>query len=170
MHNYQPAIELETSFVPDNCSAAVGDVITFGAGQEFEGIYEFAHSQMSVLLEVVLSVWELHRLSRPEGRDCGMSSTCAYLTAPPLSRRLSTQYGRLRMIQWILYERSLRILGHIKTRRTRLKRIRLQHFGARRITTFCCRLRRILTPKTSSQFTKGWDEMTRMQDTAVIWT
>ena len=35
---------METSFTPDGCSAAVGDVITFGAGQEFEGIYEFAHS------------------------------------------------------------------------------------------------------------------------------
>lgn len=44
MHNYQPDIVLETSFTPDGCSAAVGDVITFGAGQEFEGIYEFAHS------------------------------------------------------------------------------------------------------------------------------
>lgn len=45
MHNYQPDIQLETSFIPDGCDAAVGEVIIFGSGQGFEGIYEFAHSK-----------------------------------------------------------------------------------------------------------------------------
>ncbi|KAL4886476.1 hypothetical protein BJY04DRAFT_228338 [Aspergillus karnatakaensis] len=42
VHNIQPPIELTRAFVPDGCSGAVGDVITFGAGQQFKGVYEFA--------------------------------------------------------------------------------------------------------------------------------
>ncbi|PWY82171.1 FAD-binding domain-containing protein [Aspergillus heteromorphus CBS 117.55] len=42
-HNYQPPLQLQQNFIPAGCSSAVGDVITFGAGQQFEGIYEFAH-------------------------------------------------------------------------------------------------------------------------------
>ena len=43
-HTYQPAIQLETDFTPDGCSAPVGDGVTIGAGQGFEGIYEFAEA------------------------------------------------------------------------------------------------------------------------------
>jgi FAD/FMN-containing dehydrogenase len=42
MHNYQPPITLTQKFVPEGCSAVVGKVVTFGAGQQFEGIYKFA--------------------------------------------------------------------------------------------------------------------------------
>jgi hypothetical protein len=42
MHNYQPAPRLEKNFVPDGCSSPAGDVITFGAGQQFESLYKFA--------------------------------------------------------------------------------------------------------------------------------
>ncbi|KAL4997909.1 hypothetical protein BDV10DRAFT_201482 [Aspergillus recurvatus] len=42
-HNIQPPIKLERNFVPDACTKAAGDVITFGAGQQFSGIYEFAY-------------------------------------------------------------------------------------------------------------------------------
>lgn len=41
-HNVQPDIELITGFVPDGCLAPTGNVITFGAGQQFDGIYQFA--------------------------------------------------------------------------------------------------------------------------------
>ncbi|KAL4860880.1 hypothetical protein BDV12DRAFT_204599 [Aspergillus spectabilis] len=42
-HNIQPPMRLQQGFIPEGCSKAVGDVITFGAGQQFAGIYEFAH-------------------------------------------------------------------------------------------------------------------------------
>ncbi|KAL5334483.1 hypothetical protein BJX70DRAFT_405421 [Aspergillus crustosus] len=42
-HNLQPPIELQRNFIPDGCSESAGDTITFGAGQQFAGIYEFAH-------------------------------------------------------------------------------------------------------------------------------
>lgn len=43
-HNYQPAITLIRAFTPEGCGTPVGDVVTFGAGQGFNGIYEFAHA------------------------------------------------------------------------------------------------------------------------------
>ncbi|KAL2871959.1 uncharacterized protein BJX67DRAFT_376809 [Aspergillus lucknowensis] len=43
-HHIQPAIELTEGFIPDECSEPVGDVITFGAGQQFSGVYEFANA------------------------------------------------------------------------------------------------------------------------------
>ncbi|KAL4917613.1 hypothetical protein BDW62DRAFT_218097 [Aspergillus aurantiobrunneus] len=43
-HHIQPPIELTKEFVPEKCSEAVGDVITFGAGQQFGGVYEFANA------------------------------------------------------------------------------------------------------------------------------
>ncbi|KAF9890088.1 hypothetical protein FE257_006249 [Aspergillus nanangensis] len=45
MHPYQPPMELDTDFVPEGCSSSAGSVITFGAGQEFQGIYDFAHDR-----------------------------------------------------------------------------------------------------------------------------
>ncbi|KAL5333442.1 hypothetical protein BJX70DRAFT_392161 [Aspergillus crustosus] len=39
-HNIQPPIELTREFVPDECSEAVGNVIIFGAGQQFAGVYD----------------------------------------------------------------------------------------------------------------------------------
>ncbi|KAL4966334.1 uncharacterized protein BDV14DRAFT_208312 [Aspergillus stella-maris] len=42
-HNIQPELILEKDFIPDGCSEPTGDVITFGAGQQFQGIYAFAH-------------------------------------------------------------------------------------------------------------------------------
>ncbi|KAJ0413820.1 FAD-binding domain-containing protein [Aspergillus carlsbadensis] len=42
-HNLTPALKLEREFVPDGCAASVGDVITFGAGQMFGPLYDFAH-------------------------------------------------------------------------------------------------------------------------------
>lgn len=43
-HNIQPAIKLKRGFVPDGCSAPAGDTVTFGAGQGFAGVYEFAEA------------------------------------------------------------------------------------------------------------------------------
>ncbi|KAL4942348.1 hypothetical protein BDV06DRAFT_211930 [Aspergillus oleicola] len=43
-HNIQPPIELTKGFVPEKCTDDVGDVITFGAGQQFGGVYEFANA------------------------------------------------------------------------------------------------------------------------------
>ncbi|KAL4959597.1 uncharacterized protein BDV14DRAFT_184338 [Aspergillus stella-maris] len=43
-HNIQSPIELTKQFVPDECTEDVGDVITFGAGQQFGGVYEFANA------------------------------------------------------------------------------------------------------------------------------
>jgi FAD/FMN-containing dehydrogenase len=42
-HHIQPPITLQKGFIPQGCSDPVGDVITFGAGQQFAGIYKFAH-------------------------------------------------------------------------------------------------------------------------------
>ena len=41
MHNLQPPIELNKDFIADGCSESSGDSITFGAGQQFDGIYDF---------------------------------------------------------------------------------------------------------------------------------
>jgi hypothetical protein len=41
MHNLQPPIELNKDFIADGCSESSGDSITFGAGQQFQGIYDF---------------------------------------------------------------------------------------------------------------------------------
>jgi len=35
---------LTENFIPEGCSAAAGKVVTFGAGQQFEGIYKFAEA------------------------------------------------------------------------------------------------------------------------------
>ncbi|KAL2828516.1 hypothetical protein BDW59DRAFT_178861 [Aspergillus cavernicola] len=43
-HQLQPPIELTEGYIPDECSHAVGDVITVGAGQQFNGVYEFANA------------------------------------------------------------------------------------------------------------------------------
>ncbi|KAI9707028.1 MAG: hypothetical protein M1820_004616 [Bogoriella megaspora] len=43
-HTYQPTINLTRDFVPEGCSAAVGDGVTFGAGQGFDGLYTFAQA------------------------------------------------------------------------------------------------------------------------------
>ncbi|PKY02580.1 isoamyl alcohol oxidase [Aspergillus campestris IBT 28561] len=42
-HNLQPPIHLDKDFKPDGCGKSVGPTLTYGAGQGFEGIYEFAH-------------------------------------------------------------------------------------------------------------------------------
>lgn len=39
----QPEIKLDKDFKPDMCGESVGSTITYGAGQNFEGIYNFAH-------------------------------------------------------------------------------------------------------------------------------
>ena len=44
MRNYQPPMTLTENFIPEGCSAAAGKVVTFGAGQQFEGIYKFAEA------------------------------------------------------------------------------------------------------------------------------
>lgn len=41
MHNLQPPIKLNKDFIADGCSESSGDSITFGAGQQFQGIYDF---------------------------------------------------------------------------------------------------------------------------------
>ncbi|TVY15434.1 FAD-linked oxidoreductase, partial [Lachnellula arida] len=41
-HNVQPALTLTQDFIPDGCSGPVGDGVTMGAGQQFEGLYAFA--------------------------------------------------------------------------------------------------------------------------------
>ncbi|OAX79350.1 hypothetical protein ACJ72_06331 [Emergomyces africanus] len=43
-HNLQPPIKLSKSFKADKCKACSGPVLTYGAGQSFQGIYEFAHN------------------------------------------------------------------------------------------------------------------------------
>ena len=50
MHNLQPPIKLTDKFVPEGCQDAVGKVVTFGAGQQFEGIFKFAEvNRLTVL-------------------------------------------------------------------------------------------------------------------------
>ncbi|RAH72409.1 FAD-binding domain-containing protein [Aspergillus aculeatinus CBS 121060] len=44
-HPYQPPIQLLKNFTPEGCSAPTGDVIKFGAGQQFKGIYNFVHAR-----------------------------------------------------------------------------------------------------------------------------
>ena len=41
-HNYQPPIQLERDFTPEGCSASAGTGVTIGAGQGFNGLYEWA--------------------------------------------------------------------------------------------------------------------------------
>jgi hypothetical protein len=41
-HNVQPTPQLVKGFIPDGCSQPVGDGVTFGAGQQFDGLYKFA--------------------------------------------------------------------------------------------------------------------------------
>jgi FAD/FMN-containing dehydrogenase len=42
-HNIRPDIKLTEGFVPDGCQQSVGNAVTFGAGQQFGGLYEFAN-------------------------------------------------------------------------------------------------------------------------------
>lgn len=42
IHNYAPEPVFDKSFIPDGCTGTVGDVVTFGAGQGFNGVYAFA--------------------------------------------------------------------------------------------------------------------------------
>ena len=42
MHNYQPSMTLAKDFIPEGCDHPAGDVVTFGAGQQWDGIYKFA--------------------------------------------------------------------------------------------------------------------------------
>ncbi|KAF2163800.1 hypothetical protein M409DRAFT_57280 [Zasmidium cellare ATCC 36951] len=44
MHNVQPPIKLKKGFTPDGCLDPAGDAVTFGAGQGFAGVYEFAEA------------------------------------------------------------------------------------------------------------------------------
>lgn len=44
-HNHQPNITLTRNFIPDGCDSGIDDVVTFGAGQAWDGIYKFAESQ-----------------------------------------------------------------------------------------------------------------------------
>ncbi|RAL15380.1 FAD-binding domain-containing protein [Aspergillus homomorphus CBS 101889] len=45
MHPYQPPIQLLKDFTPEGCPAPTGDVIKFGAGQQFKGIYDFVQAR-----------------------------------------------------------------------------------------------------------------------------
>lgn len=42
VNNYKPAPTLEKSFIAEGCSQSVGDVVTFGTGEDFDGLYKFA--------------------------------------------------------------------------------------------------------------------------------
>lgn len=42
--NYLPAITKTASFRPAGCKSPIGTVVTFGAGQGFKGLYEFANA------------------------------------------------------------------------------------------------------------------------------
>ena len=42
MHNYQPPMTFAKDFIPEGCEQPAGDVVTFGAGQQWDGIYKFA--------------------------------------------------------------------------------------------------------------------------------
>ncbi|KAL8819539.1 MAG: hypothetical protein Q9191_007715 [Dirinaria sp. TL-2023a] len=50
MHNLQPPIKLAEKFVPEGCKDAVGKVVTFGAGQQWGGIYKFADAKNVTVL------------------------------------------------------------------------------------------------------------------------
>ncbi|KLJ08066.1 hypothetical protein EMPG_16486 [Blastomyces silverae] len=43
-HNLQPPIKLHKSFKADKCEECSGPAVTYGAGQGFQGIYDFAHA------------------------------------------------------------------------------------------------------------------------------
>jgi hypothetical protein len=42
VHNYVPEPVFDKNFIPDGCTETVGDVVTFGAGQGWDGVYAFA--------------------------------------------------------------------------------------------------------------------------------
>ena len=44
VHNYQPPIALANQFVPEGCKSPTSNVVTFGAGQGWDGIYRFAEA------------------------------------------------------------------------------------------------------------------------------
>jgi FAD/FMN-containing dehydrogenase len=44
VHNFQPPIKLTEQFIPDGCKDPVGKVVTFGAGQQWDGVYKFAEA------------------------------------------------------------------------------------------------------------------------------
>ena len=41
-HNVQPDVNFTTGFVPTGCLSPTGNVVTFGADQQFDGIYQVA--------------------------------------------------------------------------------------------------------------------------------
>lgn len=43
VRNYTPAPTLEKNFIPEGCSQSAGDVVTFGTGENFDGVYKFAY-------------------------------------------------------------------------------------------------------------------------------
>lgn len=49
-HNVLPKIQLTEGFFPDGCSGPVGDGVTFGAGQQFDGLYQFAEDNDITIL------------------------------------------------------------------------------------------------------------------------
>lgn len=49
-HNIQPDVQFTTDFVPSGCSSPIGNVVTFGAGQQFDGIYEAAQQNNATVV------------------------------------------------------------------------------------------------------------------------
>lgn len=43
-HNLQPDPVLTDAFTPEGCSASAGKAVTYGAGQQWEGLYEFGEA------------------------------------------------------------------------------------------------------------------------------
>ena len=45
-HKVQPDVNFTTSFVPTGCVSPTSNVVTFGAGQQFDGIFELPNRIM----------------------------------------------------------------------------------------------------------------------------
>lgn len=43
-HHVQPQIKLSANFTPAGCHVGAGKAVTYGAGQQWEGLYEFAEA------------------------------------------------------------------------------------------------------------------------------
>lgn len=56
----KPEIKLDKDFTPDMCSESVGSTITYGAGQNFEGIYKFAHEHGYMVCSNPTGSWLKH--------------------------------------------------------------------------------------------------------------
>ena len=64
-YNYKPEITLMKKFLPEGCTKSIANVVTFGAGEAWEGIYHFA---------------EIHNITVPGGSSETVGATGGWIT------------------------------------------------------------------------------------------